>query len=235
MLIVPLVPIEVLPGHGIYPGPDGLSLPPRMRWLAPDAAASWAIIQESVVISDAYRSAESSLVAMTQKSGVLPPAFSRHGYGRALDLDVTKTLKMGQFASKIELDVWMEGRGWYCHRLDHKSGSESWHFNYLPGVRQGAGVHRPGERSTGLAGERELSKLFGEQWNLTPKETQRALALTKFYGGPEDGILGKFSRAAGEAFARAWRIPLNNFDARFRRVLAFVAAGSPVASGSVFV
>lgn len=212
-----------------------------MRWLAPDAARSFPNIVDRLVLSDCYRSAESSLLAMSQKRGVQPPSFSAHGAGLAIDIDVGKSLRLGKFKTKLELDTWMAEHCWYCHRLDHKDGLESWHMGFLRGAGGGAGGVRPGERSTAPAAERQLLTVYGAGINPTPEECQEMLAKLRFYSGAIDGRIGPLSRAAVQAFQRAWQVCTT---ARKRtgttedgvlgpvtkRTLAFVALGAPVPS-----
>jgi len=245
MLIIPLVAIAATMVKGIY----NCTLPARMRWLAPDAAASFLQIGARLVLSDMYRSAESSLSAMQEKRGVQPPSRSRHGYGRAIDLDVGATLRAGGFGSKAELDAFMNANGWYCHRIDHTEGFECWHFNYLPAGLQLA----PGDTSTAAAGERELQGLFGADLLPGDAECQAMLADLRFYSGALDAAtdphwFGPLMSQAVRAFQRAWFIAgadgvtrrdgstIEPFGEQehgalgptTRRVLAFVHAGAPV-------
>jgi hypothetical protein len=223
-MIIVLVPVMVPPGGGAY-GKAGI-LPPRMRWLHPEAADAFSRIATVVCVSDMYRSAESSLAAMQAKRGVLPPGFSRHGYGLAVDLDVGETMKRLGTKSKPQLDGWMLERGWTCHRLDGKLEIESWHFNY----RDARDTIFTGERTTRAMGERQLQRLYGSQMKLSPREVQEALAKLGLYRGAINGKIGPLSIAAGEAFARAWKIgggmkaDAPKPSASFQRVLAFVAA-----------
>lgn len=225
-MIITLVPVTVPPDRGAYDG----KMPPRMRWLHPLAAVAYERIKAEVVVSDMYRSAESSLSAMKKKTGVLPPGFSRHGFGLAIDVSVSESMRLVGVKTKEAFDDWMAARDWHCHRLDHAMKSEAWHFNWLPGF---AGPLR-NERSTNPAGERQLQELYGAKMKLTPEEMQAALSKLGFYRGDIDGMLGPLSRAAGEAFARAWECG-RPFGPAFQRVLAFVAADLRTPEGLVIV
>ncbi len=209
-MTITLVPVTVPPGRGGYGG----RVPPRMRWLHPGAAAAYARIAGDVVVTDLYRSADSSLSAMAKKRGVLPPGYSRHGYGLAIDLDTTATMRI-QDRTKKALDDWMAAHGWTCHRLDGRLDSEAWHYNWLDG-----GAPTRSEPSSRAAGERQLASLYGDAWVLTPRQEQAALARLRLYGGAIDGKIGPLSLAARDVFSRAWRCT----SARYQRVLAFVAA-----------
>lgn len=146
---------DVDPGPGVEI--DTSMMPDRMRMLETgDCAESFARdLVAYVVVSDMFRPAESSLAAMKKKTGVQPPSFSHHNYGRAIDLSTTATLARMRAAgvtvgiegelvpvtNKRTLDLWLAARGWYCFRGDHKTGrsklhlyDESWHFDYLGDV-----------------------------------------------------------------------------------------------------
>ena len=225
-MVILLVPSPTPPGHGGYDG----KMPPRADWLHPLAQVDYERIQDSVVVSDKYRSAESSFVAMQKKSGVLPPGRSRHGFGLAIDVSVAPSMKLVGVKTKEAFDDWMASRNWHCHRLDHAMQPEAWHYNWLPDFK---GVLR-NERSTNPAGERQLMAMYGEHLAPGPVARQRALAKVGLYRGDDDGVLGPLSIAAGQAFCRAWKLP-RLWAPDMLRTLAFVAAELRTPDGRLIV
>jgi len=206
--------------EGVY-GAQKNELPYRMRLLAPDAAESYLReLAGAVVVSDMFRSPESSLAAVRAGRGAQPPSRSLHNFGIAIDLDTGRTRKkmvmdLGMpSVSKKELDDWMEKRGWYCHRRDHGSGKtkdhpsdESWHYNFL-GV--GAMIS-PTVKSTSGYAEQEIVKRYGAAWtNVTDKEAQQLLTELRLYHGAIDGDLGPLSTEAIRAFQRTWGLIATN-------------------------
>ncbi len=209
---------------GIYPD----KLPARMRYLAPGAGASFiADLSEFVVVSDMLRSPESSLNARRKgRGGVQRPAYSGHNYGKSIDLDVRKTLASIGLRSKRQLDEWMEARGWYCHRRDHKRKSEEWHYNYF-GSDFSTYV-RDSDTRTSAGLERMLVAEFGKWWTkMSNEDAQRALTRLGMYDGDIDGKFGPISREATRVFQRGW-IPGKPVTGRLntmtKRTLAFVTA-----------
>ena len=70
---------------------------------------------------------------------------------------------------------------------------------------------------------------YKEQFTLSPIQMQEALAKMRLYNGEIDGMLGPISRAAADAFARAWNLGPREFtDARFQRTIAFVTADTKI-------
>lgn len=216
--------------RGIY-GPGKDQLPARMCLLAPDAAESVARIVaewgDRWAVSDMYRSAEASLAAVQAKTGVQPPGFSGHNFGVSFDLDVGHTTRALGLTYAALLDA-LAARGWFCHRRDGQLGPESWHFNFFgeDAVKFLAAID-PGRPATWSRGaEQCIQKRYpsAECFQLGPDDIQAALAKLGMYRGAVDGKLGPLSLAAVGAFCRAWRLP-ETTDDRFKRTLAFVAAG----------
>ena len=112
-MIIPLVKVDHV--RGIY-GPNKDSMPARMRWLRPDAAASFAQIADVVTVSDMFRSPDSSLQAVREGRGAAAPGRSSHNYGRAIDVDIDHTMRDLKFTTKRALDDFMAGHGWHCCR-----------------------------------------------------------------------------------------------------------------------
>lgn len=206
-------------------------LPKRMRYLAPPAADSFlADLAACVVVSDMFRSAESSLWAIENRKGAKRPGTSGHNYGYSIDLNVRATMKLLGFRTKRELDEWMAARGWFCHRRDHRRGWEDWHYNFL-GL-EGGGYLRDSDRRTSWALERMLKAKFGRYWRLGKKNMQRALAKLGLYGGAIDGKIGPLSRQAVKAFQRTWKLKVDGIPGtKTQRTLAYVTADKRVVAG----
>jgi hypothetical protein len=212
-----------VPVVGIYTvGSKKAQLPKRMLFLEPTAAESFSShVAPLVVVSDMFRSPESSLSAVRSGRGAKPPGFSGHNFGLSFDIDVLPSIRRGGFADKRQLDIWLAGLGWFCHRRDHQITElrgESHHFNFLgPGVRL---------RTTSPAAlEEKIIQLYGKELTLSPKELQAALAKMRFYGGAIDGKIGPLTKEATKAFQRAWGMrETGTADARVQRTLAYVSA-----------
>ena len=222
---------------GIYNG----KLPERMRFLHPSAARSFMLLatqlqeaQVDLVVSDMYRSAESSLAAVAAGRGAKAPGYSGHNYGFSIDLDVDAILKSIRW-KKPDLDAFMSSGGWYCHRKDEKRGTEDWHYNFL-GSRPVEVVPllaaAKGRLSTAASVELRIVTSYGAAMKLTPTAAQAALAVLRLYSGKVDGKLGPLSKASIAAFQRAWKLtPTGDLDARTQRTLAFVTAGRTIQPG----
>lgn len=178
-------------------------MPARLRFLAPDAAAAWRKdMHDKVVISDMFRSPESSKRAVAEGRGAQPPSFSAHNYGLAVDLDIDDTMTHIGVKKKVDLDMWMRERGWYCHRVDHKMGHEAWHYNFLGDPLL---VISPKVKSTAGYIEQEIRKRYASFWmNASSMHCQELLRQLKLYGGEIDGKIGPLSRQAIMAFQRTW-------------------------------
>lgn len=219
--------LDPLP-RGIY-GPHGDQFPRRAALLHPRAAESFVALEldtGGLVYSDIWRSAESSLKAIETKEGTLPPGYSGHGYGLALDLAVDACLARLRCTYPDLLER-LATHGWHCHRRDGERGSEGWHFNYLGTGDQAAVIMahcNPDVRGTwGQAAELAIQFSYPEVVErVEPNEIQMDLALLGLYHGTIDGELGRQSQAAAQAFSRAWRCP--EHGQTFERTLRFVAA-----------
>lgn len=238
MLTLALVPVP--PCLGIYDvaGVAHKSMPARMRYLHPDAARAFAEISAWAVVSDMYRSPESSLRAVREGRGAQPPGYSAHNFGLAIDIDIAATAKRlasvrqsdGTYADllpagavdKAGLDRVMESHGWWCHRRDHVVASEAWHYNFL-----GVGAKVAGALTSDEV-EARIVALYGPGLSPGDRECQRLLGALKLYGGEADGDLGPLTREAARAFERAWGLNVDGvLDAKTRRTLAYVAAQRP--------
>jgi hypothetical protein len=209
---------------GIY-GPNQDLLPQRMRYLHPDAAASYLKMESGprrLRVSDMWRSAEASMQARREKRGVQPPGRSGHNFGFSIDVDVDWLLSHYQI-NKAQLDSFMNENGWYCHRKDHLRDSESWHFNYFGAdAAKYLAVSEPySSTSSGL--EAKIQDFYGQSFLLTARELQSALKTLRLYGGDIDGDLGPLSVEAIKAFQRTWELPVTGTAGPdTQRLLAFM-------------
>lgn len=228
MLHLRLTPLAHDKVIGIYKvGGVAARLPERMRYLHPDAARAFGAIEEWAVISDMFRSPESSLRAVREQRGALPPGFSAHNFGLAIDLDLNESRqnlarRIGRpTVSKAELDEAMESAGWFCHRRDHTNGFEAWHYNALL-----IGAYIPASnRTTAPLIEARILELYGADLNPVDVECQAALKRLGLYGGAIDGAIGPLSREAVRAFQRTWGLAeTGKLEPKTRRTLAYVAA-----------
>lgn len=218
MLKLDLVPVP--PCHGIYNIRDipFKSLRANMRYLHPDAAKAFAGIADWVVVSDMFRTPESSLQAVEDGRGAMPPGYSAHGYGLAIDIAITEVMNNLKLKRKADLDAKMEEHGFFCHRRDHENDKEAWHFNYL-----GVGAKVSGSFTSDEV-EARIVALYGNYLKPDDTECQRMLAKLKLYGGDIDGDIGPRSRQAVLAFERTWGLPVDGtLDVKTRRTLAYVA------------
>lgn len=204
--------------RGIY-GPAEDRLPERMRLLHPDAAASFLGMADFVVVSDMFRSPESSLRAVREKRGAQPPSYSAHNYGLAIDLAIDATRKRWNLGTKQRLDEEMEARGWFCHRRDHALEHEAWHFNFL-----GVGAHIPVDlQATSSLIEARIVELHGASFGADERACQEMLARLRLYAGAIDGDIGPLSRESIRAFQRTWGLKESGaLDRRTRRTLVYV-------------
>lgn len=225
VLLLCTVPTDTI---GIYTidGED-FRLPPRALFLHPDARDSFVNeLMSFAVVSDMFRSPESSLAAVRAGRGARPPGFSGHNYGLSIDIDVRASWRnfsahKGTGLNKRNLDQWMAARGWFCHRVDHRMDHEAWHYNYLG---EGATIS-PTVGSTARYIEARIAELYGQWFELSPIRQQLALAKLHLYRGALDGLLGPISREAVRIFQRAWGLrETGKLDAKGQRTLAYVAA-----------
>jgi hypothetical protein len=215
------------------------SMPERARFLHPLAASSYInhLHPQGVAVSDMFRSAESSLHAVQTGRGAMPPGYSAHNYGAAIDIrvdDVMKRLRDKGWAvkTKKDLDAWMAERGWFCHRTDSARGPEDWHYNALFLLKDLGFTDKPvvvdPKKFTSTAGwvEELLKKMYRDQFVPDDKDVQVLLKKLGMYSGAVDGVVGPQTKAALGAFQRAWEPEkaAAKLDDRTRRTLAFVAA-----------
>lgn len=213
---------------GIY-GKTKNEFPATMARLETSAAQAFITAQNAlgvrIRVSDMFRTAEQSLLARQQKSGVQPPGFSLHNYGIAIDVDTDAMLKATKL-TKAAFDTFMREHGWFCHRKDGKRGFEDWHFNHLG---TGATAEKflkasAGSTNTSAAGDARIRALHGDALELDKKEAQEALLKLRFYSGEVDGKHGPRTQEAIKAFQRAWKLPVTGtLDPKSERTLAYVS------------
>jgi hypothetical protein len=213
--------------EGIYEGKDGARsvLPARMRYLHPEAAASFLRLNaiHRLRVSDMLRSAESSLAAKAAGRGAARPGFSGHGFGLCIDEDTEAMLHRNNW-SKVQLDEFMASEGWYCFRRDHDMGSECWHYNYF-GDDPKRWLGECGSENTTRGLEAKIQHLYGQSLFLNPQEGQAALKTLRLYSGEIDGELGPLSREAIRVFQRGWGlIDDGTLNIKTQRTLAFVTS-----------
>ena len=193
-------------------------MPDRALFMHPEAAAAFDKVAPWIVVSDMFRSPESSLNAVATGRGAQPPGYSAHNYGGAVDAALRESMARLGVKTKRELDEAMEAVGFYCHRRDHEMGHESWHFNYL-----GVGAKVSGSITSDEV-ERRILEMYGHALAPDNMECQRLLAKLGLYHGDSDGDIGPLSRQAVRAFERAWGLNVDSvLDSRTRRTLAYVA------------
>ena len=201
-------------------------LPLRSMFLHPLAAASFlADLADHVVVTDAYRSPEASLVALEAGTGSRPPGYSGHNYGLSIDVDVDAAMRdLG--LDKPGFDRWMLERGWRCGRADGERGMDDRHYDF---VKLAELLGHADSGAPVLEIEQLIALLYGDTLMPDLKECQLLLRRLRFYGGVDDGLVGPLTREATAAFQRAWRLTGENevkpgvLDARTRRTLAFVS------------
>jgi len=216
------------PEGGLYHG----KLPTRMKFIHPNVRPTLLRLLVdslwSIRLTDMYRDAVVSLLARLSKAGVQRPGWSGHNYGISLDLDVDGTLRSFQkinerraISARLPSEYsglldWMYERGWVCHRHDDQRGFEDWHFNSW-GSTPSSPPH----------GTRGVSTWIDEHhdFDLDEKGAQKALAAIGLYHGDIDGDFGPLSRAALQAFERAYHLLADGYlDSVACRTLAFVTA-----------
>lgn len=219
---------------GIY-GVSKDAFPAKAALLHPLAAEGFAALQarigKRVRVSDMFRTAEESLAARRQKSGVQPPGFSLHNYGIAIDIH-TDAMLAATGMPKPVLDTVFRAAGWYCHRKDGQRGMEDWHYNFLGTGPAAEKLLEASAKSssTSAAGEAHIVQLYADGLKLTPHETQEALAALRMYAGEIDGLLGPRSQEAIRVFQRAWALEeTGTVDTRTERTLAYVTATKEIA------
>lgn len=227
ILELSILPIERVRGIYTIKG-VAARMPPRALYLWPPAAAAFLDgpdeLCDLVVVSDIFRSPESSLEARRTGRGAKAPGFSAHNFGLAIDLDIEDSLKRGGFKSKEDLDIFLESKGFYCYRRDHRITDllgESHHFNFLGPYADIS------SKVTSTAGyvETRIFDLYGESFTLSNHDAQRALAKLGLYHGDMDGLIGPISRQAIGVFQRGWGLADNRtLDAKTTRTLAYVAS-----------
>jgi hypothetical protein len=191
-------------------------LPLRSLFLHPRAARSFVEqLSDRIVVTDMFRSAEASLVAIHTGAGSRAPGYSGHNYGFSIDVDVDHALReLG--LNKSAFDGWMQERGWACGRSDGARGLDDRHYDYL----------RAGDAEAPDV-EHQIRALYGQDLFPELEECQALLRRLRMYNGVLDGTLGPLTAEALGAFQRAWNVGADGrgrrvLDPRTRRTLAYV-------------
>lgn len=204
------------------PTTDGYNgiVPKRALYMRPEAARALVQLEADtdgkLVYTDIYRSPQAILDAYRAKPGTQPVAYSFHGYGGAVDLDVDASLRrLGTNYNGLVMIT--EARGFYCHRRDgNPTASESWHFNFL------------GDDADALL---ELTTTDHTTWS-APAEAM----IQKWYGGELQLTNEQVTSALADAgatdvsdFQRKWDLRVDgDAGTKTRRVLAFVTATTQI-------
>lgn len=209
----------------------GKPFPSWGRFLVPDAAYSVLAIEKDtggLRYTDIWRTAEISLTARGEKTGVQAPGYSGHNYGFSLDLDLNGSMARRR-ADYPHLRDLMASYGWYCHRRDGLGGSESWHFNFL-GVgsksdRYLSVTDKHSPATWDKAVELRITEAYGTDFELSRIAIQTKLQQLKFYQGELDGEFGPQTKQAILNFQNQWKLSSTGLaDDAFKRTLAFVTA-----------
>ncbi len=204
------------------------TMPERMRALWPDAAVDYLRGSADIVVSDMFRSPESSLrISQIPGRSALPPGHSGHNYGFSIDVHEDAMRKRLGLKSKGELDEWMRQFNFINFWVDGKAShpKEDWHYNWLPSEWRDDDGGFTGKTTVGYL-ELAIQREYGASMVLSPTECQVALAKLKFYDGEADGQIGRLSKAAIAGFQRVW-LPKNRtgeLDAKTQRLLAYLTA-----------
>lgn len=197
-------------------GYNGLA-PKRALYMRPEAAAALLQVEADTggfIYTDLYRSPQAILQAYRAKPGTQPVAYSFHGYGGAVDIDIDASkAKLGtDYSGLCSL---MENRGYHCHRRDSAAGegqSESWHFNYL-GDDADALLALTTDKHSTWAGPAEamIQKWYGPDLQLTDDQVMLLLPVAHATDITD--------------FQRKWDLAVDGVAGpKTRRVLAFVTA-----------
>jgi hypothetical protein len=221
------------PSHGTEGRTYRGLVPPRALYLAPDAARALLDLEAAsggLRYTDVFRSAKTSLAACQAKPDqAKPPGFSPHGFGLAVDLDLSETLATKQW-TYAQLLVVMGRYGWFCHRRDaSSSGSEAWHFNYLgpnPALYL-AMASKYDHRSWARPVEERILERYAKHWLVRDsRQLQQMLAQLGHYQGAIDSQVGPETQAAIAKFQTRWCITNEPSigGARTYRTLVYVTA-----------
>ncbi len=190
-------------------------VPDRMLYMRPEAAQALLLIEadtDGLIYTDVYRSPAEILQAYSTRPGTQPVAYSFHGYGGCVDVDVDATLKkLGtDYGGLITI---MEARGFHCHRRDNESQkSESWHFNFLGADAPALLALTTDDHATwSQPAEAMIQKWYGPELRPSDQEV--------------DAMLRQVGVSDVRTFQRKWALVVDGVAGPVtRRVLAFVTA-----------
>ena len=189
--------------------------PKRALYMRPEAAEALLLVEEDtggLVYTDIYRSPEAIRQAYRAKPGTQPVAYSYHGYGGCVDVDVDACLKkLGtNYEGLVEI---MQARKFFCHRRDgNPTASESWHFNFLGDDADALLELTTADHSTWAApAEAMIQKWYGPELKLTEEQITTLLPVAHATDVKD--------------FQQAWDLTMDGIAGpRTQRVLAFVTA-----------
>jgi hypothetical protein len=230
-----LTKFEVDEVLGIY-GANKDALAARMRYLHPEAAASFKAMNADKIIkcSDMLRTPEGSLANRKKKGKGLRPGWSGHNFGFSIDISYGWVMREYGM-TKIELDEWMASHGWYCHNIPGETRDyEAWHYNYFGEEAEHFLSYRKDDRKSTwkLPVSYKIIEYYGHWWkNADAITVQTALRRLRFYQGDIDGILGEQSDEAIRAFQRAWMLDVDGIAGPMtKRTLMLVSADKVLVS-----
>jgi peptidoglycan hydrolase-like protein with peptidoglycan-binding domain len=191
--------------------------PKRALYMRPEAAHALMLVESDtggIVYTDIFRSAQAIMSAYASKPGTQPVAYSYHGYGGAVDVDVDACkARLGtDYAGIITI---MAARGFHCHRRDGAGGegkSESWHFNYLgPDAEQLLATTTDDHATWARPAEMMIQRWYGPDLQLTDDQV---------------ALLVPVAHATDvKDFQRKWGLEVDGIAGpRTRRTLAYVTA-----------
>lgn len=206
------------------------TMPERMRALAPEAAVDYLRAWDQLVVSDMFRSPESSLKAsQNPKKKALPPSSSGHNFGFSIDVHTTAMRSRLGLKSKRELDEFMAQFGFYNFWIDGAESHEheDWHYNHITAAHRDrdGGFSKKTDRTSGYL-EKMIVRLYGAQMQLGLRECQAALKQLGDYNGVVDAIPGRLTRAATAKFQARWmpKHQTGELDDATQRLLAYLTA-----------
>ncbi len=203
--------------------------PARMKYLAPEAAASLAVLERDtsgLIYTDLWRDPVASLMARRKRSMCQVPGYSGHNYGIGACLDIQAILNEKKISYE-DLLYLLKKRGWFCYRRDgDPSKHDAEHFAFL-GERSEKYLSKTTldpttwQRPT----EEMIYERHGPVFQLNLEQVQDELEKLGFYVGPRTTTIDAYLREGILAFQRAWDLVEDgNSSMQLQRVLAFVAA-----------
>lgn len=208
--------------------PETVKGPARLKFLAPEAADALLALEKDsggFTYTDFWRDPVGSLLAKRSRKTSQLPGYSAHGFGLALDIDLSVLDE--KKISYEDLLYFMKKRGWVCHRRDGDyTLPEAEHFNFLGHLSERYLIACTLDPTTWQkAAEERIFEKYGQDFQLTVPQVQEKLALLGLYRGAFSGQVDLYTREAILAFQRTWDLTENGLpDSVLCRVLAVVTA-----------